>query len=140
MTDAVATETATDAVTALIDAIGRKDADGMRALYAPDAFLVTMSPNMFHTAQGAEAVAARLAEWYASWEEDPHFSFLGQVRQGDRVAFEFERTSTFEGAAWVVRQAHVVGLGPDGIRDHRIYCCGAREGGPDLAAAYGDRS
>jgi len=140
MTDAVATPAATDAAAALIDAIGRKDADAMRALYAPDALLVTMSPNMFHTARGPEAAGDRLAEWFASWEEEPRFSFLRQVREGDRVAIDYERTSTFEGADWVVRHAHVIEAGPDGIHDHRIYCCGTREGGPDLAAAYGEAS
>ena len=138
MTDAVATRTAAEAATALLDAMTHKDADAMRALYAPDALLVTMSPNMFHTARGADAAGARLAEWFASWEEEPGFSFLRQVHEGDRVAVDFERTSTYEGAAWVVRQAHLIEVGPDGIRDHRVYCCGAREGAPDLAAAYGE--
>ncbi|MEW6582393.1 MAG: nuclear transport factor 2 family protein [Actinomycetota bacterium] len=136
-----ATRTAADAVDALVDAIGRKDVDGMRAPYAPDALLVTMSPNMFHVARGRDAVAARLAEWFAGWEESPRFSFLRRLRDGDRRVVELERTSTFEGAGWVVRQAHVMELAPDGsIRDHRIYCCGPREGGADLAAVYGGES
>ncbi len=125
-----------DHVTALLGAIDGKDPDGMRAAYTADARLVTMTPNTFNVDVGAEAIGVRLAEWYASWEEDPAFAFLGRVEDGERVVVEFERTSTYDGASWVVRQAHVMDVGPDGIREHRIYCCGPRQGSPDLAATF----
>lgn len=130
-----ATNPANDPVSALVDAVARQDVSAMRGLYAPDAVLVTMSPNTFHTARGPEAIAERLAEWFASWEEGPRFTYLRQVREGDHAAIEFERTSRFEGADWVVRQAHHVDLGEGCIRAHRVYCTGAREGAPDLAGA-----
>lgn len=129
-----------DFVTNLLGAIDNKDAAGIRGAYAPEARLVTMTPDTFQTTEGVDAVAEKLAEWYASWEENPGFSFLSTIRDGDRVVVEFERTSTFEGANFVVRQAHVMDVGPAGIRDHRIYCCGPRQGEPELAAAYGGGS
>lgn len=125
-----------DHVTTLLGAIDGKDPDGMRTAYAPGARLVTMTPNTFNVDEGVEAIGARLADWYASWEEDPSFSFLSRVDDGERVLVEFERTSTYDGADWVVRQAHVMLVDGDGIREHRIYCCGPRQGSPDLAAIY----
>lgn len=126
----------TDPVSRLVEAIDRKDAAGIRAAYAPAARLVAMTPNTFQVAVGVDDVVEKLAGWFVSWEEDPHYSFLGTVRSGDRAVVEFERTSTFEGAPWVVRQAHVLQVGPEGIVEHRMYCCGPREGAPELAAAY----
>lgn len=120
----------------LIAAIDRKDADGIRAVYAPDARLVAMTPNTFQVHEGVDAVAAKLAEWFTTWEDAPAYSFLRTIEDGDRTVVEFERTSTYEGASWVVRQAHVLTSGPDGIDEHRMYCCGPREGQPDLGAAY----
>ena len=128
----------TDPVSRLVEAIDRKDAEGIRAAYAPGARLVTMTPNTFHVALGAEEAGAKLAEWFTTWEEEPSYAFLGTVRSGDRAVVEFERTSTFQGEPWVVRQAHVVQVGPDGIAEHRIYCCGPRAGEPELAAAYAE--
>lgn len=125
-----------DPISTLIDTIESRDPAAMRALYTSDARLITMTPNTFLVAEGPGAIVERLSEWYFSWEEDPHFSFLGTVRDGDRAVVEFERTSVFEGEPWVVRQAHVIGLAGDAIRDHRIYCCGPRKGTPDLAAGY----
>ncbi len=93
----------------LIAAIDRKDADGIRAAYAPGARLVAMTPNTFRVHEGVDAVAAKVAEWYTTWEE--------------------------AGATWVVRQAHILTSGPQGIEDHRMYCRGPREGQPELAAA-----
>ena len=122
----------------LIEAIGRQDTDGIRAAYAPSARLVAMTPNTFQLHQGADAVAAKLTEWFTTWEEDPAYSFLSTIESGDRVVVEFERTATNEGAAWVTRQAHVLTLGPEGIEDHRVYCCGPREGKPELGAAYAE--
>ena len=126
-----------DPVTTLLGAIDRGDADAMRSVYASDACLITMTPNTFNTDEGVDAVTARLADWFLSWEEEPRFAFLGTVCDGNRVFAEFERTSTFEGAHRVVRQAHVMDVGPDGIKEHRVYCCGPRAGEPELAAAYG---
>ena len=60
----------TDPVSRLVEAIDRKDAEGIRDAYAPDARLVAMAPDNFYLMDGADAVAAKLAEWYASWEED----------------------------------------------------------------------
>lgn len=128
----------TDPVSQLVEAIDRKDADGIRAAYAPDARLVAMTPNTFQVALGADDVAAKLAEWFTTWEDEPAYSFLGTIRSGDRAVVEFERTSTFEGAPWVVRQAHVLQVGPAGIAEHRMYCCGPRQGEPELAAAYAE--
>jgi hypothetical protein len=125
-----------DTVTRLLGAIDIRDADAIAACYEPDARLVTMTPNTFLVAEGRDAVVARLGEWYLSWEEDPHLSFLGTIRDGDRAFFEFERTSTFEGEPWVVRQAHALHIVDGAIRDHRIYCCGPRQGDPDLTAVY----
>ena len=105
-----------DPVTRLVEAIDRKDARGIRDVYAPAARLVAMTPNTFQVAVGADDVAAKLAEFLASWEEEPSYSFLGTVRDGDRAAIEFERVSTFEGAPWVVRQAHLVAAGRRGHR------------------------
>jgi len=122
----------------LIAAIDRQDADGIRAAYAPDARLVAMTPNTFQLHEGVDAVAAKLAEWFTTWEEDPAYSFLSTIENGKRVVVEFERTSTYEGAPWVTRQAHVLTLGPEGIEDHRVYCCGPREGQPELGAAYAE--
>lgn len=127
----------TDPVSRLVEAIDRKDPAGIRAAYAPEARFVGMTPNTFQTAEGAEAVAAKMAEWFTSWGEDPAYAFLGIVREGERAVVEFERTSTYEGAEWVTRQAHVMRVGPAGILDHRVYCCGPREGTAELAAAYG---
>jgi hypothetical protein len=128
----------TDPVSRLVEAIDRKDADGIRAAYAPDARLVAMTPNTFQVALGADAVAEKLAGWFTTWEDEPAYSFLGTIRSGDRALVEFERTSTFEGAPWVVRQAHVIQVGPAGIDEHRMYCCGPRAGEPELAAAYAE--
>ncbi len=125
-----------DPVTSLVDAIDRRDADAMRALYEPDARLITMTPNTFLVAEGPDAITERLADWFISWEEEPAFSYIGTIRQGDNVAVEFERTSVYEGEPWVVRQAHMLHVGDATIREHRIYCCGPRKGAPDLAALY----
>jgi ketosteroid isomerase-like protein len=127
-----------DPVSRLVEAIDRKDAAGMRAEYAPGARLVAMTPNTFQVAVGAEEVAEKMAGFFASWEEEPSYSFLGTVRDGDRAVIEFERTSTYEGEPWVVRQAHVLELGPEGISEHRMYCCGPRAGAPELAAAFAE--
>ncbi len=35
-----------------------------------------------------------------------------------------------------MRQAHVIEVGDEGIIEHRMYCCGPREGAPELAEAY----
>lgn len=130
----------TDYVTRLIDAIDRKDPEGIRAAYATDARLVAMTPNTFQVHDGADAVTAKMAEWFTTWEEDPGYSFLGTVRNGDHAVVEFERTSIFEGEPWVVRQANVLRVGPQGINEHRMYCCGPRAGEPELAAAFGGAS
>jgi hypothetical protein len=129
-----------DHVARLIEAIDRKDPEGIRSAYAGEARLVAMTPNTFQVHEGLEAVIAKLTEWFATWEEEPRYSFIGTVRDGDRAVVEFERTSTFEGASWVVRQANVLTLGPGGITEHRMYCCGPREGEPELAAVYGGAS
>src|SRR5205823_5100440 len=117
----------TDPVTTLIQAIDRKDAAGIRSAYADDARLVAITPNTFQTAEGGDAVAAKLAEWFTTWEEEPAYSFISVTREGDRAVIDFERTSTFEGKPWVVRQAHVLDLGAGGVRAHRMYCCGPKE-------------
>lgn len=130
----------TDYVTHLIDAIDRKDPEGIRAAYATDARLVAMTPNTFQVHDGADAVTAKMAEWFTTWEEDPGYSFLGTVRNGDHVVVEFERTSIFEGEPWVVRQANVLRVGSQGISEHRMYCCGPRAGEPELATAFGGAS
>lgn len=122
----------------LIAAIDRKDADGIRAAYAPGARLVAMTPNTFQVHQGVDAVAAKVAEWYTTWEEAPAYSFVSTTEDAERIVVEFERTSTYEGATWVVRQAHILTPGPQGIEHHRMYCCGPREGQPELAAAYAE--
>jgi ketosteroid isomerase-like protein len=122
----------------LIAAIDRKDTDGIRAAYAPGARLIAMTPNTFQVHEGVDAVAAKLAEWYTTWEEAPAYSFVSTTEDGERSVVEFERTSTYEGASWVVRQAHVLTSGPGGIEDHRMYCCGPREGRPELGAVYGE--
>ena len=122
----------------LIAAIDRKDAYGIRAAYAPGARLVAMTPNTFQVHEGVDAVAAKVAEWYTTWEEAPAYSFINTIGDGERIVVEFERTSTYEGATWVVRQAHILMPGPQGIEDHRMYCCGPREGQPELAAAYAE--
>jgi hypothetical protein len=125
----------TDPVTALIEAIGRKDAAGIRAVYADDARLVAITPNTFQTAEGGDAVAEKLAGWFTTWEEEPAYSHIAVLREGQCAVIDFERTSTFEGEPWVVRQAHVLDLGPGGIRAHRMYCCGPKAGEPELARA-----
>ena len=56
-----------DPVTQLVEAIDRKDAQGIREVYAPAARLVAMTPNTFQVAVGADDVAAKLAEFLASW-------------------------------------------------------------------------
>ena len=91
----------TDPVSRLVEAIDRKDAAAIRAVYAPEARFFGMTPNTFQRADGADAVAAKVAEWFTTWEEDPSYAFLGTVRDGERAVVEFERTSTFEGAGWV---------------------------------------
>ena len=125
-----------DPVSRLIEAIDSKDPEGIRSAYAPRARLVAMTPETFRVAEGADAVASVLAEWFTTWEEAPSYAFLGTIRHGDRAVVEFERTSTFEGTPWVVRQAHVLQVGTDGITEHRVYCCGPRAGSPELASAY----
>ena len=128
----------TDPVSRLVEAIDRNDSDGIQAAYAPGARLVAMTPNTFQVVRGAADVAAKLSEWFIAWGEDPSYAFLGTVRQGDRAVVEFERATTHEGAGWVTRQAHVLEVGPAGITEHRVYCCGPREGTPELAAAYAE--
>jgi len=125
-----------DPVSRLVEAIECRDTDAMRAVYEPGARLITMTPNTFLVAEGPDAIVERLADWFISWEEDPSFSYLGTIRQGERVAVEFERTSVYEGEPWVVRQAHMLHVADGGIREHRIYCCGPRKGSPDLAGLY----
>lgn len=126
----------TATVSRYLEAIDRKDAEGIRDALAPDVRMVGMAPDVFYLLEGADAAAEKLAQWYASWEEEPAFSFLSLIQDGDRVVAEFERTSTFEGAPWVVRQAHVLEVGPEGIAELRVYCSGPRQGTPELAAAY----
>lgn len=123
-------------VSRYLEAIDRKDAEGIRDALAPDVRMVGMAPDVFYLLEGADAATEKLAQWYASWEEEPAFSFLSLIQEGDRAVAEFERTSTFEDAPWVVRQAHVIELGPDGITELRVYCSGPRQGTPELAAAY----
>jgi ketosteroid isomerase-like protein len=123
-------------VSRYLEAIDRKDAEGIRDALAPDVRMVGMAPDVFYLLEGADAATEKLAQWYASWGEEPAFSFLSLIQDGDRVVAEFERTSTFEDAPWVVRQAHVIELGPDGIAELRVYCSGPRQGTPELAAAY----
>jgi len=125
-----------DPVSRLVEAIERRDPDAIGAAYEPGARLVTMTPNTFPVAEGTDAVVARRADWFISWEEDPAFSYIATVRDGHRVAVEFERTSTSDGEPWVVRQAHVLQLGDGGIREHRISCCGPRQGTPELAGVF----
>ena len=129
-----------DPVATLVDAMSRKDADAMRAAYAPSARLIAMTPNTFQVADGAEAVGAKMAEWFASWEEDPEWSYLDIWRDdnGAVAVVEFERTSTYEGKPWVVRQSHTLVVGDEGIERHRMYCCGPREGEPELARALAE--
>ena len=126
----------TDPVTRLVEAIDRMDPAGIRAAYAPEARFVGMTPNTFQLVEGADAVAGKVADWFTTWGADPSYTFLGTVRDGERVVVEFERTNHFEGAGWVTRQAHVMRVGPAGIVEHRVYCCGPREGTAELAAAY----
>ncbi len=125
----------TDPVQQLTESIDRQDVAGIRAAYAADARLLAMTPNTFQVHDGAGAVAAKLGEWFAGWEEDPRYTFLGVIRDGGRAVVEFERASTFEGEPWVTRQSHALELGPGGIIVHRMYCCGPRAGTPELAAA-----
>jgi ketosteroid isomerase-like protein len=126
----------TDPVSRLVEAIDRKDAQGIRDALAPDVRFAGMVPENFYLMDGADTVAAKLADWYASWEEDPSYAFIGRVQDGDRVVVEFERTSTCEGEPWVVRQVHVMRVSDLGIEELRVYCCGPRQGEPELAAAY----
>ena len=123
-----------DPVTQLTDSINRMDVEGIRAAYAPDARLLAMTPNTFQVHDGPGAIADKLGEWFAAWGDDPSYSFLGVVRQGDRAVVEFERVNTYEGETWVARQSHTLELGPEGIAVHRLYCCGPRAGAPELAA------
>lgn len=127
-----------DHVAHLVEAMGKKDADGIRAAFAADARLVAMTPNTFQVVDGREAVAAKLAEFFASWEENPEWSYLDIWRDGRVAVVEFERTSTYEGKPFVVRQSHSLVVGDEGIERHRMYCCGPREGGPDLARALSE--
>jgi hypothetical protein len=122
-----------DPVSRLVEAIERRDPDAIGADYEPGARLVTMTPNTFLLAEGTDAIVARLADWFISWEKEPAFSYIATVRDGHRVAVEFERTSTYHGEPWVVREAHMLQVGDGGIRGHRISCCGPRQGTPDLA-------
>lgn len=126
----------TDPVSRYLNAIDRKDAEGIRDTLAPDVRMVGMAPDVFYLLEGADAAVEKLAQWYASWGEEPEFSFLSLIQDGDRAVAEFERTSTFEDATWVVRQAHVLELGPEGIAELRVYCSGPRPGTAELAAAY----
>jgi len=130
----------TDPVQQLTDSIDRMDVPGIRAAYAEDARLLAMTPNTFQVHDGPEAIAAKLGEWFASWGEDPSYSFLGLVREGDRAVVEFERVNTYEGETWVARQSHTLELGPEGIVTHRMYCCGPRAGTPELAEGLAARA
>jgi ketosteroid isomerase-like protein len=127
-----------DHVATLLEAFADKDPGGIRSAYAPDARLIAMTPNTFQVADGPEAVADKLAGWFASWEEDPEWSYLDVWRDGKVAVVEFERTSTYEGKSWVVRQSHSLVLGAEGIELHRMYCCGPREGEPELAQALAE--
>jgi ketosteroid isomerase-like protein len=127
-----------DPVARLVDAMGAKDPEAMAAAYAPDPRLVVMTPNTFQVIDGRDAVVGKLAEFFASWEENPEWSYLDIWRDGDVAVIEFERTSTYEGKPFVVRQSHTVVLGDQGIERHRMYCCGPREGEPELARAFAE--
>lgn len=127
-----------DHVAQLVEAMATKDPDGIRAAFAPNARLVAMTPNTFQVVDGRDAVAAKLAEFFASWEENPEWSYLDVWRDGRVAVVEFERTSTYEGKPFVVRQSHSLVVGDDGVERHRMYCCGPREGGPDLARALAE--
>jgi ketosteroid isomerase-like protein len=122
-----------DPVTRLLESMERQDAAGLRAAYAPDARLLASVPENFYDLRGAEAIAEKLEQWYASWEEDPSHVFLVVSRTGDRTLVELERTCSYEGARWVARQVHVLEVGEEGIREHRLYCSGPRAGEPLLA-------
>jgi hypothetical protein len=125
-------------VAQLVEAMGKKDPDGICAAFAANARLIVMTPNTFQVVDGREDVAAKLSEFFASWEEDPEWSYLDIWRDGRVAVIEFERTSTYEGKPFVVRQSHSVVVGDEGIERHRMYCCGPREGGPDLARALAE--
>lgn len=127
-----------DPVTRLVEAMGKKDPDGIRAAFAPNARLIVMTPNTFQVMDGPDDVAGKLVEFFASWEEDPEWSYLDIWRDGRVAVIEFERTSTYEGKPFVVRQSHSVVVGEEGIERHKMYCCGPREGGPDLARALAE--
>jgi SnoaL-like domain len=127
-----------DPVSRLVDGMGKKDPEAMAAAYAPNARLVAMTPNTFQVLDGRDAVVGKLAEFYASWEEDPEWAFLDIWRDGPVTVIEFERTSTYDGKPFVVRQSHTVVTGAEGIERHRIYCCGPREGEPELARALAE--
>jgi hypothetical protein len=75
----------TDPVSRLVDAIDRKDPEGIRDALAPDVRFAGMVPDNFSLMDGADTVAAKLA---------------------------------------------------DGIEELRVYCCGPRQGAPEVAAAY----
>ncbi len=123
-----------DPVSTLIAAMAAQDPEGIRAAYAPGARLVTVSADSVAVREGAAAVAGKLADWYAGWEEGPiAHPYLRVTRAGDRAFVEIERTSTYAGAPWVVRQAHVLQLGAGGIVEHHAYCTGPRAGAPELA-------
>lgn len=123
----------TDPVQQLADSIDGMDVPGIRAAYAEGARLVAMTPNTFQVHDGPDAIAAKLGEWFASWGEDPRYSFIGVIREGDRAVIEFERVNTYEGETWVSRQSHTLELGAEGIVTHRMYCCGPRAGAGELA-------
>ena len=114
----------------LIAAIDRKDADGIREAYAPDARLVAMTPNTFQVARRAPTTSPPSSRSGSrAGRRSRRYSFLGTIRDGDRAVVEFERTSTFEGApVGGAPGPRPAASGAEGIEEHRMYCCGPREG------------
>jgi ketosteroid isomerase-like protein len=85
-----------------LDAVGRRDWDGLAACFAPDARLRMLTPGPLREDEGPEAIAARFRSWF-----------------GDRDGFELREADT-ETVVDRVR-VHYRAAGSGKVTDHTGY-------------------
>jgi hypothetical protein len=90
-------------------------------VWSSDAVLDATVPNWHMTINGADAVRAEFAKWYADKGE---FEQLDQVPIPTGVAVRFLLTWTEHGIPHAAHQAHFLQIRDDRIVAHQVWCGG----------------
>jgi hypothetical protein len=90
-------------------------------VWSSDAVLDATVPNWHMTINGADAVRAEFAKWYAAKGE---FEQLDQVPIPTGVAVRFLLTWTEHGIPHAAHQAHFLQIRDDRIVAHQVWCGG----------------